>query len=306
MPCASRIWKQLPAGRCSGSRADSASGCDWPWRWQGIRSSWSWTSPLRRWTCWPDGRSGNEPGPRSRRGGLSCSPPTSWRRPTRWPTGWWSSPGVAWSPTGTLSRSKPERRNREILIFRLGIPAAIYLILIAVQDRPGGAEGGVPWQTGRMVALAGLAAVMSGLAAGPSLGEEGGNGRPGQLRVTPMRPSAAVVYKIVVAMSFALPAIALVAAIGGLTADIALSAGQWAQVIGLMWIATALVAAVGTLIGLTFGAESAQNATTLAFVVLWLLGGIFTSPVNMPAVLVAWTAGAGALAALAWRRVMSR
>jgi len=96
---------------------------------------------------------------------------------------------------------------------------------------------------------------------------------------------------------------------------------------------------VGTLIGLTFGAESAQNATTLAFVVLWLLGGIFTSPANMPAVLaavsrtlpsyglvemgwsiaggdtvpasavavlVAWTAGAGALAALAWRRVMSR
>jgi ABC-2 type transport system permease protein len=148
-----------------------------------------------------------------------------------------------------------------------------------------------------------------------------------------------VVAKVVVAMSFALPAIALVAVIGGLTADIALSAGQWVQVIGLMWIATASVAAVGTLIGLTFGAESAQNATTLAFVVLWLLGGIFTSPANMPdvlaavsrtlpsyglvelgwsiaggdtvpasavAVLVAWTAGAGALAALAWRRVMSR
>ena len=235
--------------------------------------------------------------------------------------------------------AKRQWRNREILIFRLGIPAAIYLILIAVQDQPGGREGGVPWQTGRMVALAGLAAVMSGLAAGPSLGEERGNGWLRQLRVTPMRPSAAVVAKIVVAMSFALPAIALVAAIGRLTADIALSAGQWAQVIGLMWIATAPVAAVGTLIGLTFGAESAQNATTLAFVVLWLLGGIFTSPANMPnalaavsrtlpsyglvelgwsiaggdtvpasavAVLVAWTAGAGALAALAWRRVMSR
>ncbi len=234
--------------------------------------------------------------------------------------------------------TKRQWRNREILIFRLGIPAAIYLILVAVQDRPEGVDGR-PGQTGRMVALAGLAAVMSGLASGPSLGEERGNGWLRQLRVTPLRPSAAVVAKIAVAMSFALPAIALVAVIGGLTADIALTAGQWVQVIGLMWIATASVAAVGTLIGLTFGAESAQNATTLAFVVLWLLGGIFTSPTNMPdalaavskslpsyglvemgwsiaggdaipvsaiAVLIAWTVGAGALAAVAWRRVMSR
>src|SRR5918992_1526108 len=140
-------------------------------------------------------------------------------------------------------------------------------------------------------------------------------------------------------MSFALPAIALVVAIGRLTSDIALSAGQWMQVIGLMWIATASVAALGTLIGLSFAAESARNATTLAFVVLWLLGGIFTPLDSMPdalaavsrslpsnglvevgrsiaggdpvppsalAVLMGWTAGAGALAALTWRRVVSR
>ena len=140
-------------------------------------------------------------------------------------------------------------------------------------------------------------------------------------------------------MSFAVPAIALVVAIGRLTSDIALSAGQWMQVIGLMWIATASVAALGTLIGLSFAAESAQNATTLAFVVPWLLGGIFTTLDSMPdalaavsrslpsnglvevgrsiaggdpvppsalAVLMGWTAGAGALAALTWWRVVSR
>jgi ABC-2 type transport system permease protein len=235
--------------------------------------------------------------------------------------------------------TKRQWRNREILIFRLGLPAAIYLLLIAVQDAPDRPSGDLPWATGRMVALVALAAVISGLASGPSLGEERGNGWLRQLRATPLRPSAAVVAKIVVAMSFALPAMALVAAIGGLTAGIALSAGEWIQVVGLMWIATASVAAVGTLIGLTFGAESAQNATTLAFVVLWLLGGIATPISSMPdalaavskslpsygvvevgrstagdvpipaaavAVLVAWTAGAGALGALAWRRVMSR
>jgi ABC-2 type transport system permease protein len=235
--------------------------------------------------------------------------------------------------------AKRQWRNREILMFRLGIPAAIYLILIATQDAPDGAGGEAVWATRRMVALAALAAVMSGLASGPSLGEERGNGWLRQLRVTPLRPVAAVVAKIVVALSFALPAIAVVAAIGGVTATIALSPARWVGVIGLMWVATAPLAAVGTLIGLIFGAESAQNATTLAFVILWLLGGIFTPTSNMPevvavagrslpshgivavgnsiaggtavpasaiAVLVAWTVGAGGLAALAWRRVMSR
>ena len=106
-----------------------------------------------------------------------------------------------------------------------------------------------------------------------------------------------------------------------------------------MWLATTPITAVGTLIGLTFGGEAAHGATTLAFVVLWLLGGIFTPPSQMPdalgaiaetlpshgvvqvgqsvagghalpasavAVLAAWTVGAGALAALAWRRVVTR
>jgi ABC-2 type transport system permease protein len=106
-----------------------------------------------------------------------------------------------------------------------------------------------------------------------------------------------------------------------------------------MWLATTPITAVGALIGLTFGGEAAHGATTLAFVVFWLLGGIFTPPSEMPdalatisralpsygvvqvgqsvagglplpasalVVLAGWTVGAGALAALAWRRVVTR
>jgi ABC-2 type transport system permease protein len=192
-----------------------------------------------------------------------------------------------------------------------------------------------------MVAIAALAAVISGLAAGPSLGDERANGWLRQLRTTPLRPSAAVAAKIVVAMSFALPAIALVAA-AGLVGDNQGTALGWAEsikLVGLMWLATTPITAVGALIGLTFGGEAAQGATTLAFVVLWLAGGIFTPPSQMPdalatisralpswgvvqvgesvaagrslsasalVVLAAWTVGAGGLAALAWRRVLAR
>jgi len=243
--------------------------------------------------------------------------------------------------TGSLAylwlEAKRQWRNREVLIFRLGLPTGVYLILnVAEGDTPPTSPGG------RMVAIAALGAVISGLAAGPSLGEERANGWLRQLRVTPLRPSAAVAAKIVVAMSFALPSIALVAAAAGMFGDsegIALGGAQWIQLVGLMWIATTPITALGALIGLTFGGEAAQGATTLAFVVLWLLGGIFTPPSQMPdalaavartlpsygvvqvgesvaggfslsasavAVLAAWTVGAGALAALAWRRVIAR
>jgi ABC-2 type transport system permease protein len=240
--------------------------------------------------------------------------------------------------TGSLAylwlEAKRQWRNREILVFRLGLPTAIYLILNA-------ADGDTPSRPGgRMVAVAALGAVISGLAAGPTLGEERANGWLRQLRVTPLRPSAAVAAKIVVAMSFALPSIALVAAAGAMFGEgTALDWAQWLRLVGLMWIATTPITAVGALIGLTFGGEAAQGATTLAFVVLWLAGGIFTPPSQMPdalaavgrtlpsygvvqagesvaaghslpaaalVVLAAWTVGAGALAALAWRRVVAR
>ena len=154
--------------------------------------------------------------------------------------------------------------------------------------------------------------------------------------------SDAVTAKIAVAMSFALPSIALVAAAAGMFGDgegLTFGSAQWIQLVGLMWLATTPITAIGALIGLTFGGEAAQGATTLAFVVLWLGGGIFTSPDNLPdtlaaisralpsygvvqvgesvaagrslsasalVVLAAWTVGAGALAALAWRRVLAR
>jgi ABC-2 type transport system permease protein len=243
--------------------------------------------------------------------------------------------------TGSLTylwlEAKRQWRNREILIFRLGLPTAIYLILNAANgDTPPSSPGG------RMVAIAALAAVISGLAAGPSLGDERANGWLRQLRTTPLRPSAAVAAKVVVAMTFALPAIALVAAAAGLVGDNEGTALGWAEsskLVGLMWLATMPITAVGALIGLTFGGEAAHGATTLAFVVLWLAGGIFTPPSQMPdalaaisrtlpswgvvqvgesvaagrsmsasalVVLAAWTVGAGGLAALAWRRVLAR
>jgi ABC-2 type transport system permease protein len=239
--------------------------------------------------------------------------------------------------------AKRQWRSRDILIFRLGIPLAVYLVLQVADPGAGITRSTelapLPAPTARMLAMAALAAVISGLAAGPALADERANGWLRQLRVTPMRPGAAVTAKIAAAMSFALPAIALVAAAAGITENVDLGWTQWAQVVGLMWLATTPITALGTLIGLALPAELAHAAITFTWVVLWLLGGIFTPLANLPdliavvaerlpsngvievgwaaasgepipasaiAVLVGWTAAASALAALAWRRVLSR
>lgn len=243
----------------------------------------------------------------------------------------------------TWLEAKRQWRNRDALIFRLGLPTAVYLILTAVGegdetvDAPGLTS--LPSGAARMVALAALGALISGLAAGPALGEERASGWLRQLRVTPLRPSAAVTAKILAAMSFALPSIALVIVAATATEGATLSWAGTVELIGLMWLATVPITALGTVTGLALSAEAAQGANTLAFLVLWLLGGIFTSPANMPGVLATvaeglpsygivevgwsaasgdtipvsaalvlagWTVGAGMLAMVAWRRIVTR
>lgn len=183
-------------------------------------------------------------------------------------------------------------RSREALLFRLGLPTAVYLILTAaVGDTFGETYQGLPAAGARMVALAALGAVTSGLfATGPSLAQERAIGWLRQLRVTPLRPGAVVAAKVVAAMTFALPSIGLVAAAAGLTAGMQLGWERWLAVIVAMWLASAPFAALGLAIGLSFrDPDAAQGATTLAFVVLWLLGGLFTGAESMPDAVAAVT-----------------
>jgi ABC-2 type transport system permease protein len=142
---------------------------------------------------------------------------------------------------------------------------------------------------------------------------------------------------VAAAMAYALPAIALVGVAAATTQGVELGLDRWAALTLVLWIATAPFAALGVLIGLTIrNAEPAQSAASAAMIVLWVLGGMLTSPSELPgaleaiahtlptnaaaelgwaaaggdaipasaiAVVVAWAAGLAALGALAWRRL---
>jgi ABC-2 type transport system permease protein len=235
----------------------------------------------------------------------------------------------------TWLEARAQFRNRDALIWRLGVPAGVYMLLTLGDGETSGSN------TGRMVAMAAFGAVAAGLfATGPSLAQERASGWLRQLRTTPMPSRTVVVAKVAVAIAWVLPSIALVAVMGILLTDIDLDPRSWTELIGLMWIGSAPFAALGLLIGLAIpDASAASTATNFAFIVLWLLGGIFTPagdmpavlaaisrklpssgileigdsvasgvavPASAPALLAAWTAASGVLAALAWRRLGRR
>lgn len=228
-------------------------------------------------------------------------------------------------------------RNRDALLFRIALPAAMFVFFraVLVEDKP---SGSLPPDADAMVVFAVLGTLLSGVfASGPPLAKERASGWLRQLRVMPLRAGSAVAGKVAAAMAFALPSVALVLVAGALTQGVALSAGTWLGLALVLWLAAAPFAAVGVLIGLAISdPEAAQGAASVSIIALWVLGGMLTEPSDLPevletlarglptngaaevgwaavrghvlplsavAVLVAWTVGLGALGRVAWRRL---
>ena len=229
-------------------------------------------------------------------------------------------------------------RSRDLLLWRIGLPAALYVFFRAVFGSGSGTSEGLPSDTTALVIFAVFGTMAAGLySTAPALAQERATGWLRQLRVTPLPASATVAGKVAAATAYALPAIALVAVASAATQGVQLGLDRWAELTVLLWVATAPFAALGVLLGLTIrNAEPAQSAASAAMIVLWVLGGMLTSPSDLPgaleaiahtlptnaaaelgwaaargdaipasasAVVIGWTAALGALGALAWRRL---
>jgi ABC-2 type transport system permease protein len=228
-------------------------------------------------------------------------------------------------------------RSRDALIFRIVLPAALFVLfrVAFVEDKP---TGSLPPDADAMVVFAVLGVLFSGVfASGPPLAKERAVGWLRQLRVMPLPDGAVVAGKLAAALTFALPSIVLVFLSAAATQGVRLGAGQWLELIALVWIAAVPFAVLGVLIGVAIAdPDTAQSAASASLVALWVLGGMVTEPSDLPgvletlarilptngaaelgwaavrgemlplsamAVLIAWTVGLGGLAALAWRRL---
>ena len=229
-------------------------------------------------------------------------------------------------------------RNRDALAWRIGLPAALYVFFRVVLGSGGGVSEGLPSDTTAMVIFGVFGILAAGLySTAPALAQERATGWLRQLSVTPLPAVATVAGKLGAAMAYALPAIVGVALASAVSQGVELSLDRWVATVLMLWLATAPFAALGVLIGLTIrNAEPAQSAASAAMIVLWVLGGMLTTPSDLPGVLesfahamptntaaelgwaaargdaipasaisvvITWSAGTAALAALAWQRL---
>jgi ABC-2 type transport system permease protein len=233
-------------------------------------------------------------------------------------------------------------RDRRFVFFTVAIPVVFYLLWSNVFARNGGTDTGtgLDARTYLLVSMASFGAIGAALTTtGARLAAERQSGWLRQLQVTPLRPWAVITTKVIASMFLALPAIILVGLAAALTQHVHLSPGEWAGMVGVMWLGTLPFAALGTLIGSLVGADAAQPVTLACYFGLSILGGLWMSvdvlpkalrhiahwtpsnrfadlgwsvvaghvpPASDALVLAAWTAGLGALAIVAYRRATVR
>lgn len=231
--------------------------------------------------------------------------------------------------------------DRRFLLLMLAMPVAMYLLFTnlfgAANNQP---ANGLPPDVATMVSMAAFGAIGAVLTAtGPRIAQERTTGWMRQLRITPVTTRAVLTSKVLAAMVWALPAVLLVFAAAVLDHHVSLSAVQWLEIGGLVWIGCVPFAALGVLIGYLTDDASAFPVLYGVYLFLGAAGGLWmpvdvlptvlrhiahvlpsnrvaefgwtiaaghTPPPAGPAILLGWLGAFAGLAALAYRRTATR
>lgn len=228
-------------------------------------------------------------------------------------------------------------RNRRFLVFSLGFPLVLYVLIAAPnrgEDDLGGTGLSAPLYY--MVGLAAFGSMNAVMGSGARISWERSLGWTRQLRLTPLPTRTYFRSKLVVAYLTALLALAVLFT-AGVALGVSLPASDWAEMTALMLVGLLPFAAIGIVIGHLVAPDSIGPALGGTTALLGLLGGVWfpvgdgalgTIAKALPsywlvqashvalggaawgalgwAVVAAWTAGATAVALWSYRRDQAR
>jgi ABC-2 type transport system permease protein len=224
-------------------------------------------------------------------------------------------------------------RNRRVMIFSLGFPVVLYLLIAGPNKGELDLSGtGIPAVTYFMVGLLSFGAMNAMLSSGARIAAERTAGWNRQLRITPLPARTYLRVKVVTGYAIAGLTIALLY-VAGAALGVRLSGGHWLEMTGLVLCGLLPFAAIGILLGHLVTADSAGPAVGGLGALFAFLGGTWfpitdgflqrlgellpsywigqagRAGVGGPAwsakgwaVIVVWTVVAGLLAARAYRR----
>jgi len=167
-------------------------------------------------------------------------------------------------------------RNRRTVIFSVVLPVVFYFLFGTGKDyslQSAGPHGN--WAAVIMISMALYGAMLSTTAAGAMVSTERSQGWSRQLRLTPLTPTAYICVKLFVAMFLGAVSIAVTYVAGALTQ---------AHMDGSLWVETALIAWVGSLVFAAFGVfmgyllptDNVMQILGPGLALLAFLGGLFT------------------------------
>jgi ABC-2 type transport system permease protein len=165
------------------------------------------------------------------------------------------------------------RRNKRYLLFTVGLPVVLYLI---VGKQATATVYGVQFAVYYMVAMATFGA-FSGALNGNAIriSEERKVGWIRQLRLTPLPANGYVVAKILTSMVTTIISVVIVLLLGRFYGDVRLPLWQWIVIGAVVWLGSTIFAALAVAIGYRFPPDQVQPITLLLYFTFTILGGVW-------------------------------
>ena len=165
------------------------------------------------------------------------------------------------------------RRNRRYLLFTVGLPVILYLI---VGKQATSKAYGVEFAAYYMVAMATFGAFSGALNGNAQrISQEKKEGWIRQLRLTPLPANGYVIAKILVSLATTIPAIVIVLLLGRFYGNVHLPAWEWPVIAVTVWFGSTIFAALAVAIGYRFAPEQVQPITLIVYFFFAILGGLW-------------------------------
>jgi ABC-2 type transport system permease protein len=178
--------------------------------------------------------------------------------------------------SGTLSLAWTEikrlRRNRRYLIFTVGFPVMLYLIL----GKTTATEYGVDFHAFYMVAMATFGALSGAFNNNTiRISQERKDGWIRQLRLTPLPANGYVVAKLLASMVTSVPAIAIVFILGNVYGGVDMPIWKWIVIGVAIWFGTFIFAALAIALGYRINPDSVQPIAIAVYFFFSIFGGLW-------------------------------
>jgi ABC-2 type transport system permease protein len=185
----------------------------------------------------------------------------------------------------TYLRTEVRRTLRapRYFIFVIGMPVGLFLLFSSLYGS--GTQDGINGKAWLMVSMSVFGAMGAAVSIGGRIAGERQNGWTRQLRLTPMPGWTYVVSKAVTAMAVAVPALALVYAVGALAEGVRLPAAKWLEAAGWSLLALVPFVALGIWLGHRLTVDVLGPLSGALFTGLGILGGVWFPIDQLPSTL---------------------